>query len=105
LVNCPNQCLEWVPFENLDDHLRDLCTKRPAQPLLCRLGCGALFGGSVETLIEAEDDRIEHETEQCEFRMVRCNWAFDDGKICAAQVRAVDREHHRDYHLTLKGNF
>lgn len=43
------------------------------------------------------------ETEECDFRMVRCTWRYEDGKVCAAQVRAVDRNEHRDYHLELLG--
>jgi hypothetical protein len=80
-----------------------MCTKRAAKPLLCRIGCDAQFGGTVEQLIEAEDERLMHETEQCLMRMVRCNWKFDDGRMCASQLMAKDREEHRDYHLSLMG--
>jgi len=103
LVNCPRQCLEWVVFEKLEHHMNELCTKRPAAPIFCRLGCGAVFGGLVEKLIESEDERMEHETEQCEFRVVRCNWQYPDGNVCAAQMMAKDRTEHRDYHLRLVG--
>lgn len=34
---------------------------------------------------------------------VRCNWRFEDGKYCAAQMMAKDRDEHRDYHLGLLG--
>ena len=51
---------ELVIFEEMDEHLANLCTKRPAQPLECRLGCGRLFGGTFEMLIQAETDRLEH---------------------------------------------
>lgn len=100
---CPQQCLEWVTFEKLDFHLNELCTKRPAEPLVCRLGCGAQFGGQVEFLIQAEDDRLQHEQEECDFRIVRCNWQFDDGRLCASQMRANERAAHRDYHLNQQG--
>ena len=103
LVICPMNCLEWVVFELLEKHMSELCTKRPAQPLECRLGCGMLFGGTTEMLIQAEDDRLEHENEECQYRMVKCNWKYDDGKLCVAQMRAVDRDEHRDYHLDLLG--
>lgn len=103
LMMCPRQCLEWVCAEVLDQHLSEQCTKRPAKPIACRLGCGAKFGGHVETLIEAEDDRLQHENEECDLRIVRCTWQFEDGRICAAQMRANEREEHRDYHLTLQG--
>ena len=103
LVNCPRQCLEWVVAEVLDYHLSELCTKRPATPIFCRLGCGEQFGGLIEKLIESEDERMMHETEQCELRMVRCNWQFPDGNMCAAQMMAKDRGEHREYHLRLVG--
>ena len=103
LVVCPMNCLEWVVFEKLPHHMEHLCTKRPAEPLVCRLGCNALFGGSVEKLIQAEEERLEHETEQCELRLVRCSWKFEDGRMCAAQLKACDRPEHRDYHLNLLG--
>lgn len=103
LVNCPRQCLEWVVFEKLEHHMNELCTKRPANPIFCRLGCGAQYGGLVEKLIESEDERMMHETEECEFRMVRCNWQYPDGSGCAAQMMAKDRTEHRDYHLRLVG--
>lgn len=103
LVMCPKQCLEWVCAELMDKHLSEQCTKRPAKPIKCRLGCGATFGGHVETLIQAEDERLQHENEECELRIVRCTWQFEDGRICAAQMQANQREEHRDYHLTLQG--
>eukprot|EP00981_Chlorochromonas_danica_P012742 scaffold5382_cov162-Ochromonas_danica.AAC.4 len=103
LVICPLQCLEWVCFEELDKHLSERCVKRSAKPLECRLGCGTKFGGTVEMLIQAEDDRLLHETDECELRVVRCNWLYDDGKECAAQMRACDRAAHRDYHLMALG--
>jgi hypothetical protein len=40
--------------------MTELCTKRPAEPLVCRLGCGARFGGTIDALIQAEDERMEH---------------------------------------------
>lgn len=103
LVMCPLQCMEWVCAEILDKHTKELCPKRPAEPFVCRLGCGARFGGTVEQLIQAEEDRMEHENEECEYRVVRCNWVFDDGTVCAAQMRANERTAHRDYHITAMG--
>ncbi len=105
LIMCPLQCLEWVCAENLDRHMKDLCTKRPADPIFCRLGCGMQFGGRIENLLEAEDERIEHENEECIYRIVRCNWVYDDGKLCAAQMKATERDAHRDYHMTHVGIF
>lgn len=103
LVICPLQCLEWVCAEILDHHMNEVCTKRPAKPIPCRLGCGVTFGGRIENLIEAEDARAQHENEECDFRIVRCNWSYDDGKVCAAQLRANERTAHRDYHLQSMG--
>ena len=103
LIYCPNLCLDWVPQEDLALHLAEKCTKRPAIPIYCRLGCGAVFGGRVESLIQSEDDRLLHENEACDFRLVRCNWRYEDGKYCASQMMAKDRDSHRDYHLSLLG--
>ena len=103
LVMCPMNCLEWIIADVLDKHLMEQCTKRPAKPILCRLGCGLEFGGSVDLLIEAEDDRLQHENEECNLRLVRCNFVFHDGRMCAAQMKACDRNEHRDYHITMQG--
>lgn len=103
IVACPRQCLEMVAYEVLKFHMDELCTKRPAKPIACRLGCGALFGGTIEQLIEAEDDRFLHETETCDMRVVRCNWKMDDGTFCAAQMMAKDRDEHKEYHIQLLG--
>ena len=103
LVPCPRNCLEWVCFEELVVHMEELCTKRPAKAIFCRLNCGCSFGGLIEQLIEAEDDRLQHETEECDFRIVRCNWKYDDGRVCAAQMPAFNRDEHRDYHLLSLG--
>lgn len=54
-------------------------------------------------LIQAEEDRLLHESEECVYRIVRCNWKYEDGKYCAAQMAAKDRDDHRDYHLALLG--
>lgn len=45
LVYCPRQCLEWIPHEELEHHMSEHCTKRPAKPIYCRLGCDEQFGG------------------------------------------------------------
>jgi hypothetical protein len=50
--------------------MRDSCVKRPAEPSLCRLGCGEEFGGTVGALIESEEERFMHETEECIYRQV-----------------------------------
>lgn len=103
VVACPRQCLEMVAYEVLKFHMDELCTKRPAKPIACRLGCDAMFGGTIEQLIEAEDERFLHETETCDMRIVRCNWKMDDGSNCAAQMMAKDRDEHKEYHIQLLG--
>jgi hypothetical protein len=103
LKPCPRMCLEWATFEELDKHLELFCVKRPAQPIVCRLGCGKVFGGLVEQLIEAEDQRLDHEQEECDLRMVRCIWKNSDGSYCAAQIRCCDREKHRTMHVEQMG--
>jgi hypothetical protein len=71
LVHCPLKCTEMVIFEELDRHLTEECVKRPAKPCTCRLGCDAQWGGTVGELINAEEERFQHETEECIYRQVR----------------------------------
>jgi ankyrin repeat protein len=103
MIACPNQCLEWVSAESLEHHMKEMCVKRDAKPIECRLGCGKMFGGIVESMIEAEDDRINHEDDECEFRRVQCSWKNQDGSYCAAQICATERNAHRDMHLEALG--
>ena len=103
LQPCPRQCLEWVSAEELEVHMNELCVKRDAKPLDCRQGCGMMFGGIVETMIQAEDERFMHEQEECPFRQVRCNWRNLDGSVCAAQMCATERDAHRDAHIEKLG--
>jgi len=98
LVPCRLKCGEWVAFEDLETHMLELCVKRPANPIMCRFGCGKVFGGSLEKMISAEEDRIEHENEACEFRNVRCTWPN-----CGALVKADERKKHRDKHIESLG--
>ena len=103
MVACPNKCLEWVTAEKLEYHMEEMCVKRAAKPIECRLGCGKMFGGIVESMIEAEDERIHHEDDECEFRRVQCTWKNQDGSYCAAQICATERDAHRDMHLEALG--
>lgn len=103
LKPCPRKCLEWATFEEMPRHLDWYCVKRPAKPIMCRLGCEKMFGGRVEQLIEAEDERLQHEQEECEFRIVRCNWKNQDGSMCAAQIRCTERDAHREEHILKMG--
>jgi hypothetical protein len=87
-----------VHYEDLALHLDKLCVKRPFPPLGCRLGCGAEFGGGVHKMLQCEEDRLEHETEMCEFRTVRCTW-----KGCASAFPAHERKAHRRRHIAASG--
>lgn len=71
LVRCKRRCGEWVHYEDLSRHLAETCVKRPFPPLQCRLGCGLTFSGGVHRMVACEEDRLEHESEVCEFRTVR----------------------------------
>lgn len=103
LIPCPRQCLEWIVFDQLQHHMDIMCIKRPAQELICTLGCGESFGGEVAMMIEAENDRQYHEQNICMYRQVRCNWRNKDGSMCAAQINAMDRNAHRDEHIEKLG--
>lgn len=103
LVPCPRKCMEWCVFEELTHHMHTSCVKRPAKPLQCRLGCGQEFGGEQGLMIEAEDDRLQHEQEECMLRQLRCMWTFPDGSRCTAMMMAKDRDGHRDFHLEQTG--
>ena len=52
LIECPMKCLEYVRYQDLQTHMTDMCTKREAKKICCRLGCGMLFGGLVEQVTE-----------------------------------------------------
>ena len=58
---CPRNCLEWIAFETLQYHLDEQCIQRPAKQLMCRLGCNSVFGGTIEKMIESEEERAYHE--------------------------------------------
>lgn len=83
--------------------MTELCVKRGAKPIECRLGCGEKFGGTIEQLISAEEDRFEHEQEICKYRMIRCTWRNSDGSFCAAQICATERDQHRNEHIQKMG--
>lgn len=48
LVPCHNKCGEWVPAEELEQHMLKYCVKRPLPPLVCRTGCGLVFEGETD---------------------------------------------------------
>ena len=73
-VECPRDCGQAVVFDEMDEHLEVLCPKRPVPPLPCRLGCGVVFKGGWDQLLQLEEDRDEHEREICPERMVRCDY-------------------------------
>ena len=103
LIPCPRRCLEWSAFEDMPHHMDVQCVKRPSIPQYCRLGCGAKFGGLQGLLLDAEEELMTHEQEECPYRQVRCTWKFEDGTRCVAQIKAKDRDHHRDLHITALG--
>ena len=98
LVPCDRRCGEWIAADKLDHHMTTLCIKRPFPPIKCRLGCGAIFAGGAHEILKCEEDRLEHEQEMCEERMVRC-----PVKKCAATVKAKDRPRHRRLHMLRGG--
>ncbi len=98
LVACPRHCGEWTPFEDMKVHMDEKCVKRPFPPLKCRLGCGLEFTGGVHRMLQCEEERLEHEQEMCEFRIVRCTW-----KGCASTFPANQRTEHRRKHIIASG--
>ncbi|CAM9794615.1 unnamed protein product [Chrysoparadoxa australica] len=98
LLPCKRRCGEWVPFEEMDRHLRVLCIKHPVPALQCRLGCGETFEGGLHRLLQSEEERLEHEHELCDFRLMPCPW---DG--CDELVRASCRKEHREEHIIRTG--
>jgi hypothetical protein len=98
MVLCTRRCGEWVQMRFRQQHIDALCVKRPAEPILCRLGCGESFGGEILFMIKAEEDRLEHEREWCPARETRCAWPG-----CTAVVYAKDRNAHRERHLQALG--
>ncbi|KAJ1453693.1 hypothetical protein M885DRAFT_273287 [Pelagophyceae sp. CCMP2097] len=98
LVPCDYRCGEWVAFLHLAGHLADLCIKRPFPPILCRNGCGEQFHGNAVEVLKCEADRLEHELEACDERLVACYFTG-----CAANVKAKDRREHRNLHILRGG--
>jgi len=94
LVPCARRCGEWVPADDVEHHLEHECIKRPLPELACRLGCDAIFKGSVMEMLQCEARRIEHEQEMCDERMVPCQF-----KDCATAMKARDRKAHRQLHI------
>ena len=46
-----------VVFDAMQEHLDVLCPKRPVPPLPCRLGCGLVFKGGWDQLLQLEEAR------------------------------------------------
>lgn len=94
LVPCPKNCGMYISLEQIDNHTKNLCMKRPIDDLLCRLKCGKLFKGGTYKLFELEQERSTHESEACPERFVICPWPYCDEKL-----RAKDRNAHRKDHM------
>lgn len=101
LVPCERKCGEWVPFSDLQEHMDNLCIKRPFPPLLCRLGCGAQFAGGAHRMLQSEEERLDHEQNLCDNRLVRCDWPGG----CVAMIMAKNRRKHRQLHIQRTGIF
>ena len=98
LVPCTRLCGEQVVYDEMNHHLSELCSKRPAPPVKCRLGCPwELHGGlgEYEAMIE---ERRGHERDTCPMRIVRCDWPG-----CMCELKAKDRAEHRLRHLHTLG--
>lgn len=96
LVPCSLDCGEYVAAEEELYHRTEICIKRPTPSLPCRLGCGADFEGGLHRVLEAEEERLEHEAEECELRAVKC-------ANCGELVRAKNRRAHRALHVMWNG--
>ncbi|KAL7683192.1 putative EF-hand domain pair, double-stranded RNA-binding domain, ankyrin repeat-containing [Plasmopara halstedii] len=99
IVFCPRECGVWLPhFELEESHFKNLCVKRPAGNLHCRLGCGQVYRGGSNELLTLEQIRIAHEEDDCELRKVKCTWPK-----CDAMILANERKNHRRAHLLSSG--
>ncbi|CAM9728738.1 unnamed protein product [Scytosiphon promiscuus] len=100
LVPCGQRCGEWLPFEDLMKHMKVSCVKRPFPPVKCRLGCGEEFHGGLHRMLQSEEERIDHEHELCQHRLLHCVWAG-----CEEMVMAKDRRKHGEEHVIRSGVF
>ena len=98
LVPCPLRCGELVHFDQLDTHLRDDCVKRPVPPMPCRLGCGKMFAGGAWRLLELEEERLQHEFEECPHRMMDSGLPGRD-----IMIMAKDRNKYRTEWIEKEG--
>jgi hypothetical protein len=98
-VECPRHCGENVVWDVLQKHMDTACVKRPVPPIECRLGCGKIFAGGNDRLLQMREEREDHEREVCDLRVVRCNWVDDQGMRCMSDFMAKYRSEHRRQHL------
>ncbi|CAM9882509.1 unnamed protein product, partial [Phaeothamnion confervicola] len=98
LVSCTYKCGEWIPFQELEEHCRRQCIRRPAPPLPCRNICGVVFHAGAGEALQAAEERMEHEQELCGRRRQPCAWPG-----CGANVAAIDRAEHRRQHVLRTG--
>ncbi|KAF0755763.1 hypothetical protein AaE_004865, partial [Aphanomyces astaci] len=94
LIKCPRDCGAWVPNDALQHHTDFTCVKRPVPDLECRVGCGKVFNGANNRILELEQERKWHEMEACPDRIVVCAWPG-----CQEAMKAKDRPLHRKSHL------
>ncbi|OQR90625.1 hypothetical protein ACHHYP_05368 [Achlya hypogyna] len=98
LIKCPRDCGMWVALDQVDVHSNERCVRRPVSGLMCRLGCGQLFEGENNQILELEHDRSWHEAEDCPLRIVKCMWPG-----CQETMLAKERKLHRRTHLCASG--
>ncbi|RHZ40667.1 hypothetical protein DYB31_001906 [Aphanomyces astaci] len=98
LIKCPRDCGAWVPNDALQHHTDFTCVKRPVPDLECRVGCGKVFNGANNRILELEQERKWHEMEACPDRIVVCAWPG-----CQEAMKAKDRPLHRKSHLCASG--
>ncbi|ETW00746.1 hypothetical protein H310_07292 [Aphanomyces invadans] len=98
LIKCPRDCGVWVSNDALQHHTDFTCVKRPVPDLACRVGCGKVFAGANNRILELEQERKWHEMEACPNRIVSCAWPG-----CDVHMMAKDRKLHRAAHLCASG--
>ena len=98
LVLCPQKCGIWVSLALLDQHTVERCLLRPVSDMSCRNGCGQIFYGTTNKLIELETERMLHEIEECPERRMVCQF-----KNCDAKIKAKESIAHQKSHLYQDG--
>lgn len=97
-VPCPLLCGKRIVWDVVDHHLEHECSKRMAEPIHCRLGCGRVFLGGHHRALQMERERKSHEAHTCLLRQVTCTWTE-----CQFVCLAKDLKEHLKTHVQLKG--